>query len=105
MGEIIAFPLSGHALPPDTCVPEASNDTEWRVCPWSDSVTGYDRQHIDLFYRLMHDAYEGATEIDIARNVFEINFWFQSQRARLVVRSHMRRAHWLAANVFPLLGW
>ena len=47
----------------------------------------------------------GVSEADIARDVFGFSFWLQSQKARLIVRSHMRRAHWLAENVFSLLGW
>lgn len=105
MSEIIAFPKC--ALPYSAARDAAgpADSIEWHVCPWADTVTAYDKQHIDLFYRLMHDEFEGASEVDIARDVFGIQFWFQSQRVRLIVRSHMRRARWLKENAFPLLGW
>ncbi|HTT98973.1 MAG TPA: hypothetical protein VMF58_13050 [Rhizomicrobium sp.] len=107
MSQIIAFP-SRVRLPVSVPARERQpvcDGPEWPVCPWSDAVTAYDIRHIDLFYRLMHDQYEGARETDIARDVFGIPVWFQSQRARAIVRSHMQRARWLAENVFPLLGW
>lgn len=108
MSVVIAFPSSRGSEPRAraTFEPEPQpDDGEWRICPWSDTVTEYDKQNIGLFYRLMHDESEGASETDIARDVFGLNVWFQSQKTRLIVRSHMRRAHWLAENVFPLLGW
>jgi hypothetical protein len=107
MSEIIAFPTSEciprHqvVLQPDTM----PSDAEWSVCPWSDTLTDYDKRNIGLFYRLMYDESEGAGEVDIARDVFGLSFWLQSQKTRLIVRSHLRRAHWLAENVFPFLGW
>jgi hypothetical protein len=104
---VIAFP-SRVPQPPGRATFEQerqSGDGEWHVCPWSDMVTEYDKQNIGLFYRLMYDESEGASETDIARDVFGMDIWFQSQKTRLIVRSHMRRAHWLAENVFPLLGW
>ena len=107
MSEIIAFPVD-RTSPRSHVVldPEFAPDgTAWDVCPWSVSVTEYDKRHIGLFYRLMYDESEGASEVDIARDVFGMSFWLQSQKARLIVRSHMRRARWLAENVFPLLGW
>ncbi|MEI9930199.1 MAG: hypothetical protein WDM89_06535 [Rhizomicrobium sp.] len=107
MSEVVPFPARGVAPQPRLSfeAESLSSDKEWDVCPWSDSVTDYDKRNIGLFYRLMHDESEGAREVDIARDVFGMSFWLHSQRTRLVVRSHMRRAHWLAENVFPLLGW
>jgi hypothetical protein len=107
MSQIIAFPSGGHAPEPHAAFEPAtvSDSGEWRVCPWSDTLTDYDKQNIGIFYRLMHDESEGASETDIARDVFGLSFWLQSQKTRLIVRSHMRRAHWLAENVFPFLGW
>ncbi len=107
MSEVIAFPFRGAGpKPPVMHGPEVLPDAgAWEVCPWSETLTEYDKRNIGLFYRLMYDESEGASEADIARDVFGLSFWLQSQKARLIVRSHMRRAHWLADNVFPLLGW
>jgi hypothetical protein len=107
VSEVVAFPGRGSAAQTRVAFePEPMpGDGEWHVCPWSETVTAYDKQNIGLFYRLMHDESEGASETDIARDVFGLNFWLQSQKTRLIVRSHMCRAHWLAENVFPLLGW
>lgn len=107
MSEIIAFPVRESVPQPPVAHGRdvVQSEGEWQVCPWSDTVTDYDKQNIGLFYRLMYDESEGVSEADIARDVFGFSFWLQSQKARLIVRSHMRRAHWLAENVFSLLGW
>jgi hypothetical protein len=59
-------------------------------------LTEYDKQNIGLFYRLMYDESEVSSEADLARDVFGLSFRLRSKKARLIIRSHKRRAHWLA---------
>jgi hypothetical protein len=75
----------------------------WGPCPWTAEFSDYDRSNIDLYARLLHDESEGASESHLAYCVF--GFSQPTRRTRLVVRSHLNRAHWVADTLFPLLGW
>jgi hypothetical protein len=109
MSEVIAFRPRGsaaaHAPPQFEAEGVDGLWNIWDVCPWGETLTAYDKRNLGLFARLLHDEAEGASEADIARDVFGMGARLNSRRARLMVRSHMCRAHWLENNVFPLLGW
>ena len=75
----------------------------WGPCPWTEQASDYDRANINLYARLLHDESEGASEAELGYFVF--GFTCPTQRSRLVVRSHLDRAHWIADTLFPLLGW
>jgi hypothetical protein len=92
MAEVIAFR------------PRQAAESGWGICPWSETFTEYDRKNLSLFARLLHDEAEGAGLFDLARDVFELSPWLKPQRVRAIVRSHLRRAHWVADNFFPILG-
>lgn len=104
---VVPFPVQT-----DNCAPRAAASvTEripsepvilWARCPWSDEITEYDRRNIALYARLLHDASEGALVDDLAIAVFRLG---PSPRAREVVRSHLKRAEWIADTLLPYLGW
>ena len=77
----------------------------WDVCPSGRALGDYDRRNVALFAWLLHDEAEGASEDDLARDVFGFAHRRYSAWARKVVRSHLERAHWLRDNAFPFLGW
>ena len=77
----------------------------WMTCPWSETVSDYDREHLYLFSLLLDGETEGASRETMARIVFGIDPGRQPKRAALVVRSHLRRAHWLMRNGYPWLNW
>ncbi len=77
----------------------------WGPCPWSEALSDYDRRHIAVYARLLHDESEGASEAELARRVFRIDPHANRNRTQLVVRSHLKRAHWIADTLFPMLDW
>ena len=79
--------------------------TLWGLCPWNDELSDYDRRNIDLYARLLHDESEGASEEDLARDAFAIDPYRHRDRALAILRSHLRRAHWIADTLFPMLDW
>jgi hypothetical protein len=74
----------------------------WTQCPWTEELNDYDKRHIALFARLLHDASEGASLDDLAIAVFRLT---PSPRVREIVRSHLIRAEWIADTLIPYLGW
>ena len=107
MSVVIAFPRRASpvaAREPDV-VPCGAAETGWRTCPWSETLGDYDRCNIYLFARLLQDEADGADIFDMARDVFGLSPWLNSQYARAVVESHLRRAHWIADNFLPMLSW
>ena len=77
----------------------------WGICPWSDQLSDYDRLNINLYARLLHDESENISEDDLARGVFGLDPYRNRSRVLAILRSHLRRAHWLADTLFPLLDW
>jgi len=77
----------------------------WGAPPWSEGLTDYDRQNISLYARLLHDESEGASEDELARAIFGIDPNRKRHRGRTIVQAHLRRAHWIADTILPLLGW
>ncbi|MEJ0024482.1 MAG: DUF2285 domain-containing protein [Rhizomicrobium sp.] len=77
----------------------------WGPCPWSDALSDYDRRHIAIYARLLHDESEGASEAELAQEIFRIDPRANRDRMQRVVRSHLQRAHWIADTLFPMLDW
>jgi hypothetical protein len=79
--------------------------TLWGLCPWSENISDYDRHNIYLYAELLSSETEGASEEDLARQFFELH-WDRSRALAIgILRSHLRRAHWIADHAFPMLGW
>ena len=77
----------------------------WGACPWSEELSDYDRHHIHLYARLLHDESEGAAEDDLARDVLGLDPYRYRSRTLRVLRSHLKRARWIRDTLFPMLGW
>ncbi len=107
---MVPFTLRHRATsPPDRLRgPEPSGAgvvTLWGNCPWTAQLSDYDRRNIDIYARLLHDESEGASEDDLVRGVFGLDPYRNRDRALGVLRSHLRRARWIADALFPMLGW
>ena len=99
-----------HEDPPPSAVPpgvsEGATVTRiWGFCPWSDELSDYDRANISVYARLLYDESEGATENDLAREVFHLDPYANRPRVQRIVQSHLRRARWIAETLYPMLGW
>lgn len=110
VADILLFrPLSRHIEPRDAR-PSGSDPASaaivalWGACPWSDEFTDYDRKHIFIYARLLHDESEGASEDDLALNIFGLDPYRNRGRVLRILRSHLNRARWLADTIFPMLG-
>jgi hypothetical protein len=77
----------------------------WGVCSWSEELSDYDRQNIYVYARLLHDESEGAGENDLARDVLGLDPYRNRGRVIQILRAHLKRAHWIADTLFPMLGW
>ena len=92
-------------LQPSEGLGQASVTHLWGFCPWSEELSDYDRAHIPIYAQLLYDESEGATEEDLARGIFRLDPFSNRARVQRIVRSHLRRAHWIADALFPFLGW
>jgi hypothetical protein len=78
----------------------------WPLSPSADEVVDYDYRHLPTYVRLLSAAANGATVNDMARDIFRIDPVTQGRAARLAVRTHLSRAHWLIEQrFFPLIYW
>jgi len=107
--DVVSFPLSRRARASSLPLVHESADAEvvtlWGTCPSTPELSDYDRRNISLYARLLHDESEGAGEDDLARVVFGLDPYRNRGRVLAVLRSHMRRAHWIADTLFPMLDW
>jgi hypothetical protein len=71
--------------------------------PWSDRVTPYDEANFEVYLRLLDAAADGATEDDMAMTVLGIDPTTEARRARIAVRSHLRRAQWMTETGYRQL--
>ncbi|MBW7836522.1 MAG: DUF2285 domain-containing protein [Sphingomonadales bacterium] len=71
--------------------------------PMADEITGYDREHLTLYLRLLDLDHEGTSVDDMARELFGIDAVRDPQRARIVVHAHLRRARWMTLEGYKLL--
>lgn len=63
--------------------------------PWSERLTDYDQDHLELYVRLL-DASAAHAEInEIALQLFGIDYGKEPERAKRVVESHLTRARWM----------
>ena len=72
----------------------------WGVCPQTEELSDYDMQNMTMYSLLLEAESEGGNEMEMARVFFGINPLKQPVRAERVVKSHLRRAHWLLNNGF-----
>ncbi|MEI9993351.1 MAG: hypothetical protein WDM91_02055 [Rhizomicrobium sp.] len=77
----------------------------WGPCPWSETVTAYDRRNIYIYGWLLDGQCAGVNELEMARVVFRIDADRQPDRAARVVRTHLQRAYWLYDNHLAFRDW
>ncbi len=75
----------------------------WGICSRSEEASDYDKRHMSLCAWLLHDVSEAASEEDLARVTLGLDPAGRRAVVRDVVQSHLRRAHWIADTLFPLL--
>lgn len=63
--------------------------------PTADFLTDYDREHLNIYLRLLDAATERAEWTDVARTVLQIDAAQEPARARAAWESHLARAKWL----------
>ena len=63
---------------------------------WSEAVTEYDKQHFEVYLRLLDAEEEGASEAEMARHLLGIEPNDEPDRAIRAVKSHLERARWMA---------
>ncbi len=102
---VVQFPAFRRADPVDPASlrqggpsdPAAANVVAlWGVCPWSDGLSDYDRRNINLYAQLLYEESEGASEDDLARDVLGVDPYRNRSRSLRILRSHLKRAHWIA---------
>ena len=77
----------------------------WTLCPWSDEVTQYDREHLTLYARLLDASAEGANPPEMARAIFGLDLSREQDRAIQIAESHLARAVWMLEHGYPALNW
>lgn len=71
--------------------------------PWSDQLTDYDRDHIQLYLRLLDAESEGTNPFEIVRFLLDLDPGRDPDRARRRLESHLKRAHWMVDNGYRIL--
>jgi hypothetical protein len=66
--------------------------------PTADTLTGYDKEHLVTYLRLIDAEADGADWREVARIVLHIDPAHESTRARSAWESHVRRAHWIVSH-------
>lgn len=63
--------------------------------PDDDAITSYDESHFALYLTLLHAEADGSTIEEMAREAFDLDPTSEPVLSAALVRSHLRRAHWL----------
>ncbi|RWK11073.1 hypothetical protein [Mesorhizobium sp.] len=66
--------------------------------PWSESITGYDRQHRTIYLRILDACADNASVEEMAELILGIDPALEPIRARKAVRSHIDRANWMVTT-------
>jgi hypothetical protein len=70
--------------------------------PTENAFTPYDEAHFAIYLALLNATGEGVGEPEICRSILGINPAIDSDRATLILRSHLVRAKWLAGSAVIL---
>lgn len=71
--------------------------------PVSESITPYDRAHFATYLSLLYAAGEGKNDHEMARSILMIDPEKEPHRARRALKSHLKRARWLAESGYQSL--
>ena len=66
--------------------------------PTADAFTAYDETHMAVYLSLLHASAEGATEAEMCRDILGIDAAAEPDRAKTMLQSHLKRAHWLSTS-------
>ena len=72
--------------------------------PQSPALTSYDRTHMKLYLRLLDAETDGADWREAVSVLFGIDPEREPERAQLVHRSHLARAHWMTKHGYRQLA-
>ena len=73
------------------------------VAPSTATLTGYDREHLLTYLRLLDADAEGADWREVSRIVLHIDPDREPERARLAFDSHLARAKWMTVHGYQKL--
>ena len=65
------------------------------AAPEEETLTGYDRQHLVTYLRLLDAEEDKADWREVARIVLGLDPSREAERAHKAWRSHLDRAHWM----------
>ncbi|CTQ58475.1 hypothetical protein LA5095_02291 [Roseibium album] len=81
----------------------ATNMKIQETVPWSDRVTGYDKEHFTLYMKLLVASSDGANELEMARAILGVDPAASPEFAKKIVGSHLARANWLLVEGYKEL--
>ncbi|WP_188610304.1 DUF2285 domain-containing protein [Chelatococcus reniformis] len=61
-------------------------------------ITGYDMEHMTIYFRLLDAAVDGADWTEAAKIVLRIDPALEPERARRTWESHLARARWMTEH-------
>lgn len=73
------------------------------LAPEGDALTGYDRDHVKLYCRLLDAEADGADWQEVAEILFGIDPLVEPERARKAHDSHLERARWMTKHGYKVL--
>ena len=68
------------------------------VAPRTATLTGYDREHLLTYLRLLDADAEGADWREVSRIVLHMDPDREPERARMAFDSHLARAKWMTVH-------
>ena len=68
------------------------------AAPTVDAFTAYDEAHFGIYLSLLHASAEGASEAEMCRDILGIDLEAEPDRAKVMLQSHLDRAHWLSTS-------
>ena len=71
--------------------------------PESESITAYDRRYLATYLSLLYAVGEGESDNEMARNILMIDPEKEPHRAYQMLKSHLKRARWLARRGYQSL--
>jgi Uncharacterized conserved protein (DUF2285) len=83
---------------PGSCMAPSSEHPIADAPPDDPAITGYDRDHLKLYMRLLDAETAGASLSEVAPRLLGIDAEAEPERARRVHDNHLRRARWMTEH-------
>jgi hypothetical protein len=71
--------------------------------PWSDKITSYDEAHFVTYLRLLDAEAAGTSNDEMCRVILELDPVGEPEKARRVLKDHLRRAKWMTNTGYKVL--